>query len=177
MLQTLYQAAIKFAGEKHKDQLVPGTSSNYLMHLSSVAMEILVAYQREPNFEVEIAVQLALLHDTVEDTDTSLEDIEFEFGRKVAKGVSALSKDESLGSKDKMMDDSLQRIRQAYAEVGLVKLADRITNLQEPPAYWDRLKIEKYGQEAEKIYTALRGKNSYLDARLLEKIKNYQKFY
>ena len=47
MNQELYQKAMKFAGEKHKDQKVPGTNSNYLLHISNVAMEILVAYSRK----------------------------------------------------------------------------------------------------------------------------------
>lgn len=176
MIQDLYQTTIKFAGEKHKDQLVPGTQSNYLLHLSNVAMEILLAYQQEPNFEVDLAVQLALLHDTLEDTDTSLEELRWTFGEKIAEGVSALTKDKKLGSKAEMMDDSLSRIRQSYKEVSLVKLADRITNLQAPPSYWDQAKIKVYGQEAQKIYNALNGKNSYLDQRILDKIEAYKKY-
>ena len=70
MIQELYQKAIKFAGEKHKDQKVPGTNSNYLMHISNVTMEIILAYCANDNFDLSYAVQLAILHDTLEDTET-----------------------------------------------------------------------------------------------------------
>ena len=42
-IQTLYQKTILFAAEKHKTQKVPGTDLTYLVHLSDVAMEILIA--------------------------------------------------------------------------------------------------------------------------------------
>ena len=48
MTQEIYQKAIKFSGEKHKNQKVPGTEANYLVHISNVAMEILVAYMINP---------------------------------------------------------------------------------------------------------------------------------
>ena len=48
--QSLYQKTIKFAGEKHAHQKVPGTNSNYLLHISNVAMEVIAAYMQEPNF-------------------------------------------------------------------------------------------------------------------------------
>ena len=177
MIQEQYQTAIKFAGEKHKDQLVPGTNSNYLLHLSNVCMEILIAFQNEPNFELATAVKLALLHDVVEDTETTLEELTSKFGNKIAEGVSALTKNEKLKSKEEMMDDSLSRIVNSYMEVSLVKIADRITNLQEPPKYWSREKIERYWHEAQKIYDKLSGKNKYLDQRLLNKITEYKKYW
>ena len=58
MLQYKYQKAIKFAGEVHKAQLVHGSNSNYLLHISNVAMEILVAYQNNKDFDIDFAVQI-----------------------------------------------------------------------------------------------------------------------
>jgi (p)ppGpp synthase/HD superfamily hydrolase len=75
MIQELYQNAMKFAGDKHKDQVVPGTASNYLLHISNVAMEVLMAYSFEKNFDCEFAIQVAILHDTIEDTDADFEEI------------------------------------------------------------------------------------------------------
>lgn len=68
MTQEIYQEAIKFAGDKHKNQKVPGTDANYLLHISNVAMEIILASKEDGNFDINYAVQLALLHDTLEDT-------------------------------------------------------------------------------------------------------------
>ncbi len=99
-IQEKYQKAIKFAGEKHKNQKVPGTESYYLLHLSNVAMEILIASNNE-NFDTEFALQLALLHDTIEDTETTFEEIKEQFGEKVAYSVLALTKNKNISKKMK----------------------------------------------------------------------------
>ena len=67
MTQELYQEAMSFAGEKHSEQLVPGTTSNYLLHISNVAMEVLIAYNYAKDFDIDFAIQIAILHDTLED--------------------------------------------------------------------------------------------------------------
>ena len=175
MIQEIYQQALKFAGEKHHDQKVPGTNANYLLHLSNVAMEILMAYIKTPDFDLALAIQIAILHDTIEDTDATYEEIKQLFGKAVADGVLALTKDDTLHSKREKMKDSLHRINQQPKEVGMVKLADRITNLQPPPPHWDPEKIAAYREEAKIIARHLTGKNSYLSDRLLNKIATYGK--
>jgi guanosine-3',5'-bis(diphosphate) 3'-pyrophosphohydrolase len=177
MTQSLYQSAIRFAGEKHQHQTVPGTPANYLLHLSNVAMEILVAYAHTPDFDVDFAVQTALLHDTIEDTDTTWEEVKKHFGARVADAVLALTKDDRIPEKADQMMDSLRRINQLEKEVGMVKLADRITNLQPPPAHWDTTKIAAYADEATVIAAHLSDKNAYLLDRLYSKIKDYRRFY
>lgn len=173
MTQEVYQKAMKFAGEKHHSQKVPGTNANYLLHLSNVAMEVLIAYNFDPSFDIDFAIQIAILHDTIEDTDTSFEEIKTVFGERVAKAVLALTKDESINSKNEKMLDCLHRINQEPKEVGLVKLADRITNLQAPPPHWAKEKTTKYKEEAQLIARQLSNKNTYLYHRLLLKIKEY----
>lgn len=177
MIQDKYQKAIKFAGEKHKSQLVPGTESNYLLHISNVAMEVLLAHQHAPDFDLELAAQLALLHDTIEDTNTDFEELVDHFGEAVAAGVLALSKNVELPSKAEQMEDSLRRINAQPKEVGIVKLADRITNLQEPPHYWSTEKMLTYRSEAEQINQALGNKNDYLNKRLVDKIAAYEQYF
>ncbi len=174
-LQDSYQKAIKFAGEKHKNQKVTGTEINYLLHLSNVAMEILVASNNE-SFDTEFAVQIALLHDTIEDTDTTFEEIKEEFGERIACGVLALTKDKKIAGKDEGMIDSLNRINQLSKEVGMVKLADRITNLQQPPKTWNAEKIRKYLEMAKIINKMLSDKSYYLNTRLNQKIIEYQTY-
>lgn len=75
--QSLYQQTIKFATLKHleKRQTIPGTSLPYVVHLSNVAMEILIASQNSFNFNLNFAIQIALLHDTLEDTSTTFEEL------------------------------------------------------------------------------------------------------
>ncbi|WBX77874.1 hypothetical protein PG911_06365 [Tenacibaculum ovolyticum] len=62
MTQELYQKAMKYAGEKHSEQKVPGTNSNYLLHISNVAMEVLMAYHYDNSFDINFAIQTAILH-------------------------------------------------------------------------------------------------------------------
>jgi len=58
----------------------------------------------------------------------------------------------------------------------MVKLCDRITNLQPPPSYWDKAKISTYKLEAVAILDALGESSAYLASRLSSKIKQYEKF-
>lgn len=176
MTQDLYQKALKFAGEKHRNQLVPGTNANYLLHLSNVAMEIFMAHAAADDFDLNFAIQLAVLHDTLEDTDTSFEELKENFGERIAMGVFALTKNSELSSKSEKMTDSLRRINELEKEVGIVKLADRITNLQEPPVFWNQEKRERYQKEATLINEILNEKNGYLNKRLKEKIAMYHQF-
>ncbi len=76
-IQALYQQALKFAGEKHtaKNQKVPGTNLPYVVHISNVAMEIMLAALFTPDFDLDFAVQVALLHDTIEDTETTYDEL------------------------------------------------------------------------------------------------------
>ena len=173
--QDIYQKAIKFAGEAHKNQLVPGTESNYLLHLSNVAMEVLFAYMQNQDFELDFAIQLALLHDSIEDTEVTYKDLTIKFNEKIADGVLALSKDKKV-SKDFQLNDSLERILKQVKEVGIVKLADRITNLQKPPAHWNLEKKQSYLKQANEIHNRLAKNNEYLANRLDTKIKEYEQF-
>ena len=174
MIQEIYQKAIKFAGEKHKNQKVPGTQANYLLHISNVAMEVIIAYKMNSEFDINYAVQLALLHDTLEDTNTEFTELVKEFNKQVAIGVQALTKNENLTSKKERMLDSLNRINKLEKEVAIVKLADRITNLQEPPKKWGKDKIKDYLNEAKLISELLSNKNEYLNDRLVAKIAEYK---
>jgi guanosine-3',5'-bis(diphosphate) 3'-pyrophosphohydrolase len=173
-IQTIYQHTIKFAAGRHaaKQQAVPGTSLPYTVHLSNVAMEILVAAPHTIGFNTAFAVQVALLHDTLEDTETSFEELENTFGIHIARSVAALTKDENI-PKEARMADSLRRIQQLPYEVWAVKLADRITNLQRPPDNWSTEKRLAYRAEAQDILDELGSGNAYLAARLATQIKNY----
>jgi (p)ppGpp synthase/HD superfamily hydrolase len=112
----LYIKACRFAAQAHQGQLYPGTELPYLMHLNLVSMEILAALSAESGREGDLAVQCALLHDTIEDTDTSYEQIESMFGIRVADGVAALSKNSAL-EKSQQLLDSLNRIEAQPIEI------------------------------------------------------------
>ncbi len=171
-----YTKAYRFAAEAHLGQLLPGTELPYIMHLSFVSMEVMATLSHEPKWDGNLTIQCSLLHDVIEDTAVGYMDMEGEFGTAVAQGILALTKDKTL-PKAEQMADSLHRIRQQPHEIWLVKLADRITNLAEPPHYWTREKKEKYLQEAQHIHTALHKASPYLSQRLLEKIDLYPSYF
>lgn len=125
------------------------------------------------HLDLEFAIPVALLHDTIEDTSTTLEELERQFGKDIATGVMALTKNEKL-PKEQQIIDSLTRVKQLSKEVWAVKLADRITNLQEPPSGWSSKKRLKYLEDSKLILHALKGGNKYLAARLKEKIEEYK---
>jgi hypothetical protein len=183
--QDLYITAWNFASKAHSKQFMPGSDIPYVNHIGLVAMEVMSAICQpqtekmalyQPIKNANLAIVCALLHDTIEDTEISFNDIVKHFDEAIAYGVLALTKDKKLPNKQEQMLDSLQRIKQQPLEVGMVKLADRITNLQSPPHYWTKEKIKNYCLEAQNILNALGHANEYLAQRLAYKIKNYQQY-
>jgi guanosine-3',5'-bis(diphosphate) 3'-pyrophosphohydrolase len=174
-IQTIYQETIKFAAERHGDQKIPSSKIPYVVHLSNVCMEILLAAAHTEDFNLSLAVQVALLHDVLEDTDTTEKDLDIYFGDLITFCVLALTKLDDIPREEKIQY-SLQMIKQCPKEIWAVKLADRITNLQPPPAHWTQEKIRQYYEEAKLIYEELKDGNAYLAERLKLAIENYGKY-
>lgn len=171
----IYLKAWNFASLAHQSQLMPSSNVPYLNHLGSVAMEAMTAITYSDNIKhPDLLIQCALLHDVIEDTDINYEEIKEEFSLEVAEGVSALTKNQELPTKQEQMSDSLNRIIQQPPEIWMVKMCDRITNLQQPPKHWNREKIIYYRQEAILIWERLGKANQYLAQRLNNKITQYQ---
>lgn len=170
----VYKRALCFAAAAHDGQLVPGSKLPYLTHLVGVAAELLAVAHTE-SFDVELAVVCALLHDTLEDTKTDFVALEDEFGPRVCSGVSALTKNSGF-PKDQQMRDSLARIAVEPPEVAMVKLADRISNLEPPPHYWTREKCLAYQEEARYILATIGHASPSLAKRLAEKIEAYTSY-
>lgn len=174
--QEKYLKAWNFAATAHKGQTMPGSDLPYITHIGGVAMEVMTAMAAEPVDDPDLAIQCALLHDVIEDTRVGYEEVRSEFGKAVADGVQALSKDERLPTKAERMKDSLERIVKEPREIWIVKLADRITNLQRPPSHWDKGKIIAYREEAILIHSKLRSAHRVLDVRLVGKIEQYERY-
>lgn len=173
-VQTAYQRALVFAAKKHLHHTLPDNELPYLVHICNVAMEILTASGPQESFDLAFAVEVALLHDTIEDAGATVEELEQHFGSAVATAVMALSKNEKL-SKEKAIPDSVQRIKELRKEVWMVKLADRITNLQVPDKDDDEEEIKRYRSESEMILRELGPAHPLLAARLQEKIEEYRR--
>jgi (p)ppGpp synthase/HD superfamily hydrolase len=171
--QDEYVRAYRFAAEAHLGQTVPGSDLPYVAHVTLVSMEVIAALEVESGRDGNLVVQCALLHDVIEDTAVTYEGLLSTFGEPVARGVLALSKDKTL-DRSLQIRDSLARIQQQPREIWMVKMADRIANLEPPPHYWTKAKITQYRQEAIEIHDALHPASDALAARLLDKIERYR---
>lgn len=169
-----FQDAFAFANYRHRLQRLPGSELPYISHIARVCFELMLLRDLE-SYDSEFALIVAALHDTLEDTDATEGQILDLFGASVLSAVKALSKDDSL-PKDEQMEDSLNRIVVEPVEVHLVKLADRISNLDRPPVTWSREKIFKYRESSIMIYERLRNAHKGLSSKLLLKIEKYQQF-
>lgn len=174
------QEAWKLASSLHDGQKYGGVNKGekveYINHIGSVVFEVLNAINYTDDFNADLAIHCALLHDTIEDTDFNYTKAEELFGKEVADGVLALTKNEANLPKEERMLDSLNRIKLQPKEVWAVKMADRICNLYAPPFYWNDDKKKGYIFEARVVLEYLQEGNEYLAQRLKEKIEAYHKY-
>lgn len=124
----LLRRAYIFSAKEHTDQL-RASGEPYLIHPLTVA-EILADMRMDVT-----TVSTGLLHDVVEDTLTTLEDIEKYFGKEVAHLVDGVTKISNLGkkSKEEAQAENLRKMVLAMVDdirVVLVKLADRLHNMR-----------------------------------------------
>ncbi|MBK8452610.1 MAG: HD domain-containing protein [Thiofilum sp.] len=171
-----YEKAWQFAALAHKGQTykgrTPDINYDYITHIGMVTTRVLQGLRATPEANADLALQCALLHDTLEDTPTTYEQLAAEFGRVVADGVLALSKNPDL-PRPEQMKDSLARIVQQPKEVWMVKLADRADNLQYVPWNWTAERIANYKIEGQLILDTLKAANALLAQQLAERIKQY----
>lgn len=172
----VYKKALAFALKAHGEQKTP-EGLPYSFHITSVALEVInsLSMHRISYDEANVAIACALLHDVLEDTDTTMgtESLDIPNIEIVLQGVWALTKKDEFPTKHEQMQDSLKRLQVQPKCVQMVKLADRITNLAPAPKFWNRAKREAYVDEAKAILDALKGSNPYLENKLQSKIDNY----
>lgn len=118
-----YNKAFEFATIRHAKQLRKGSKIPYIVHIYEVAQ-----YLKEEGTDEDTLIA-GILHDTVEDTDTSLEEIEKLFGRDVAALVGDESEDKSLPYLER------KRLHMAHLKASserakLVNCADKLSNLR-----------------------------------------------
>lgn len=163
-----YKEAFSFALQAHKTQQTPN-GLPYSFHIVSVANEIInsLFFHKISYEEANIAIACALLHDVEEDTPYKVDKhlLVLDNIDVISKGVKALTKDTNL-PKQEQLKDSLERLKQQPCCVQMVKLADRITNLDPAPLFWNRAKREAYVKEAKMILEYLKNSNLYLADKL-----------
>ncbi|RZF39063.1 hypothetical protein LSTR_LSTR006600 [Laodelphax striatellus] len=156
-----------FAAEKHKTQRRKNVDKTpYINHPIGVANILSEAGISDVNI-----LCAALLHDTVEDTDTTLEELEKEFGPVIAKIVAEVTDDMSLPSAERKILQ-VQHARACSHEAKLVKLADKLYNMRdltkEKPENWTDERISAYYLWSKQVIDEIRGTNPIIEKQLDE---------
>jgi guanosine-3',5'-bis(diphosphate) 3'-pyrophosphohydrolase len=156
--------ALAFAAHKHRDQRrKDAEASPYINHPIALA-DVLVNEGGVTDFEVLCA---ALLHDTVEDTATTHEELLDAFGSRIARIVAEVTDDKML-AKSERKRLQIEHAPKLSREAKLVKLADKICNLRDvvvrPPAKWDLARRREYFEWAKRVVDGLRGVHPKLEA-------------
>jgi guanosine-3',5'-bis(diphosphate) 3'-pyrophosphohydrolase len=156
--------ALSFAARKHRHQRRKDReASPYINHPIDVA-DILV---NEARVRDVITVVAAVLHDTVEDTDTRPEELVEAFGAEVAAVVAEVTDDKSLPKAERKRLQE-EHAPHASARAQQVKLADKIANLRDiarsPPASWDLERRRAYFDWAKRVIDGVRPQHAELAA-------------
>ena len=167
--------AADFAARKHKDQRRKNKSETpYINHPIGVA-HILTS---EAKVTDPIVIQAALLHDTVEDTDTTIEEIGDVFGEKIKQIVAEVTDDKSL-PKQTRKQIQIDTAHKKSPEAKLVKLADKLYNLRDldspgdVPDGWEEKRVNEYFTWAFNVVKGLRGSNARLENELDKLFKKH----
>lgn len=121
-------------------------------------------------------IQAALLHDTIEDTETTLEEITLNFGEKVAFIVKECTDDKTL-PKSKRKELQILHASSSSHEAKLVKLADKLYNLRdldkEIPIGWTNERVREYFEWAFKVVEGLKGTNEIIEEKLFDLFRKH----
>jgi len=147
--------AINFAAEKHRHQRRKDKDlTPYINH--PIALAALL--NTVGGITDVVVLQAAILHDTIEDTDTSYEELLAQFGRQVADVVMEVTDDRSL-EKARRKAQQIEHAPHASREAALVKLADKICNLRDvatsPPDRWTLERRQEYFDWSRQVVDAL----------------------
>ncbi len=156
--------ALEFAARKHRDQRRKGEgAAPYINH--PIAVAAVVAGVGGVDDPVTLAA--AVLHDTVEDTETTLEELEAEFGAEVREVVDEVTDDKDL-AKEERKRRQIEHTPSASARAKELKLGDKICNIrdlvQAPPGGWSLERKLEYLGWTERVVAGCRGTNLALEA-------------
>ncbi|KAI6656582.1 Guanosine-3',5'-bis(diphosphate) 3'-pyrophosphohydrolase MESH1-like [Oopsacas minuta] len=158
--------ATNFAAIKHKDQRRKDAAKTpYINHPIGVA-NILI---EEGKVTDPAVIQAAILHDTVEDTDTTLEEIELIFGAEVRCLVDEVSDDKSLPKLERKMNQ-IKKSPKKSSKAKLVKLADKLYNLrdlaEQVPEGWEEDRVKEYFLWSAHVIKGMLGSNECLEKEI-----------
>ncbi len=156
--------ALAFAARKHRQQRRKDQeASPYINHPIDLA-NILA---NEAGVFDPVVLTAAVLHDTVEDTETTLEEISAEFGEEISAVVAEVTDDRSL-SRDERKRQQVEHAPSRSFRAQQLKLADKIANLRDiarsPPETWTLERKRDYFEWAKAVVAGLRGRHATLEA-------------
>ena len=169
---SLVLKAAQFAAHKHRDQRRKDVeSSPYIIHPISVALVV----AEIGGIEDQEILAAALLHDTIEDTDTSVSELDDIFGENVRKYVEEVTDDKSL-PKEERKQKQIKHATTLSRGATLIKLGDKISNVsdvtQSPPVGWDRERRKQYLDWAEAVIDNCPKVNTALEEHFSEVLSN-----
>jgi guanosine-3',5'-bis(diphosphate) 3'-pyrophosphohydrolase len=155
--------AMTFAADKHRNQRRKDVeASPYINHPIGLA-DVLA---NEAGIEDERVLVAAILHDTIEDTETTEQELIRLFGQEVADIVLEVSDNKSL-PKTERKRLQIEHASTLSRRAKLVKFADKICNLRDvassPPATWALERRQEYFEWAKAVVDGLRGVHPELE--------------
>eukprot|EP01027_Heterolobosea_sp_BB2_P006038 GEZU01009166.1.p1 GENE.GEZU01009166.1~~GEZU01009166.1.p1 ORF type:complete len:190 (-),score=57.45 GEZU01009166.1:45-614(-) len=158
--------AAAFAAEKHKHQRRKTVDQiPYINHPLEVAH---ILWFEGDVKDVDV-LQAAILHDTIEDTDTTYEELTHIFGSKVCGIVKECTDDKNL-PKIERKRLQIETAPHKSHEAKLVKLADKLHNLRSlqsgSPPGWELERVQEYFRWAKQVVDGMRGTNAKLEKLL-----------
>jgi len=155
--------AVAFAAEKHRNQRRKDAEATpYINHPISLANVL----KHEGKINDTTVLAAAILHDTIEDTKTSAEELCAIFGDEIRDLVLEVTDDKSLKKKERKRLQ-IEHAATASRKAKLIKLADKVCNLRDiaanPPEDWSRYRKQKYFKWAAEVVVGCRGTNAKLE--------------
>lgn len=155
----MIEQAIIFATKAHKGQLRKVSQSPFIIHPLAVGCKLADVGENE---DVVVA---GILHDTVEDTNVTLEDIRAEFGDDVAEIVDGCSEDKALTWNERKVN-TIDYLKNAPEKVCIVTCADKIHNLL--------VSVDGIKEEGEDFFVHLK-KDMKIKSGIMAVLKTYYK--
>lgn len=154
--------AINFSADKHRFQRRKDVNATpYINHPINVAYTLAAAGESDLSL-----LMGAILHDTIEDTDTKYEELVFKFGSEVADIVLELTDDKSL-SKEERKSRQVLLASSKSEKARKVKLADKVCNvsdiLKHPPHDWNERERVAYIEWSREVVDQMRGTQPILE--------------
>ena len=156
--------ALDYAANKHRNQRRKNAAAfPYINHPISL-VNILCNEVHITDIRV---ICSALLHDTVEDTEATAEELVVEFGAEISSIVMEVTDDQSITVKQNRKQLQIEHASSISDQAKLIKLADKISNLRDltinPPATWSLERRREYFDWAKQVIDQLRGTHSELE--------------